>query len=69
MTPTDVDEVVAAFLGDGWGDRRTNLEFAVAHPQTSPFVADADGTLVGTGLVTVNGASGWIGTVWVAPAW
>ena len=69
MTPADIDQIVAAFLGDGWGDRRRSLEFATSDPQTQPFVADDDGTVVGTGLVTVNGSAAWIGTVWVDPAW
>jgi predicted N-acetyltransferase YhbS len=69
MTPADIDQIVAAFLRDGWGDRRTSLEFATRDPQTQPFVADDDGTVVGTGLVTVNGPAAWIGTVWVDPAW
>jgi GNAT superfamily N-acetyltransferase len=69
MTAADIDRIVAAFLHDGWGDRRTNLEFAVAHPQMYPVVADVDGVVVGTSLVAVHGATGWIGTVWVDPAW
>ena len=69
MTPADVDQIVTALLRDEWGDRRSNLDFATSHPQTYPVVADADGTIVGTGLVTVNGATAWIGTVWVDPAW
>ena len=69
MTPADVDQIVAALLRDEWGDRRSNLDFATSHPQTYPVVADADGTIVGTGLVTVNSATAWIGTVWVDPAW
>jgi hypothetical protein len=28
MTSADVDQIVAAFLADGWGDRRANLDFA-----------------------------------------
>lgn len=69
MTPADVDQVVSALLRDAWGDRRSNLDFATRHRQTHPVVADADGTIVGTGLVTVNGTTAWIGTVWVDPAW
>jgi predicted N-acetyltransferase YhbS len=69
MTPADIDQIVAAFLREDWGDRRTNLEFATSHGQTQPFVADADGTVVGTGLVTINGPAAWIGTVWVDPSW
>ncbi len=69
MTPADVDQVVAAMLRDAWGDRRANLDFATSHQQTYPVVADADGTIVGTGQVTVYGGTAWIGTVWVDPAW
>ena len=32
-------------------------------------MADAEGVVVGTGLVTVHGPAAWIGTVWVTPAW
>ena len=69
MTPADVDPIVAAFLREDWGDRRLNLEFVTSHPETHPFVADADGTVVGTGVVSVNGPVAWIGTIWVDPAW
>jgi GNAT superfamily N-acetyltransferase len=69
MTSADVDQIVAAFLADGWGDRRANLDFAIGHPLSYPVAADADGVVVGTSLVTLNGATGWIGTVWVDPAW
>lgn len=68
MTPADVGPVAAAFLREDWGDRRRNLEFVTRHPETRPFVADADG-VVGTGVLSVNGSVGWIGTVWVEPAW
>ena len=68
MTPADVEPVAAAFLREDWGDRRRNLEFVTRHPQARPFVADADG-VIGTGVLTVNGPVGWIGTVWVEPAW
>ena len=38
-------------------------------PETHPFVAEADGEVVGTGVLSVNGSVGWIGTIWVEPAW
>jgi len=69
MTPADVDPIVEAFLREQWGDRRLNLAFATTHPRMHPFVADADGVVVGTSLVTLNGPVGWIGTIWVEPAW
>jgi len=69
MTPADVDPVADAFLREDWGDRRLNLEFVTHHRETHAFVADADGTIVGTGVVSLNGSAAWIGTVWVDPAW
>jgi predicted N-acetyltransferase YhbS len=69
MTPADVDAVAAAILRENWGDRRVNLQFVARHPEARPFVADAEGELVGTGVLCVNGRVGWIGTVWVEPAW
>lgn len=69
MTPADVDPVAAAFMREGWGDRRLNLEFMTHNPGSHPFVADDGGTVVGTGLVTLNGPVGWIGTIWVEPGW
>ena len=32
-------------------------------------MADADGELVGIGVLCINGPVGWVGTVWVEPAW
>ena len=69
MTPADVEPVVAAFIRENWGDRRLNLDFVTRHAETQPFVAEADGQIVGTGVLSVNGSVGWIGTIWVEPAW
>jgi predicted N-acetyltransferase YhbS len=69
MTPADVEPVADAFLRESWGDRRLNLRFVSAHAQTRPFVADAGGRVVGTSVLSINGSVGWIGTVWVDPAW
>ena len=69
MTSRDIEPAVAAILADDWGDRRAWFEFAVAHPECRAFVAeDDDGTIVGTGIVTINGPVAWIGTIWVAPS-
>src|SRR6185503_9268719 len=69
MTPSDVEPVVAAFIRADWGDRRLNLEFVTRHAETHPFVAEADGEIVGTGVLSVNGSVGWIGTIFVEPVW
>lgn len=69
MTRADVDQTADAMLREGWGDRRIKMAFVADHPQCAPFVAEADGAIVGTGVATINGSVGWIGTIWVDPAW
>ena len=50
MTPADVEPAPAAFVREDWGDRRLGLEFVTRHAETPPFVAEADGQIVGTGV-------------------
>ncbi len=69
MTPLDVEPVASAFLREDWGDRRKGLEFVTADTETRPFAAEADGDVIGTSVLSVHGNVGWIGTVWVDPAW
>ena len=69
MTHADVDPIVALLLSQDWGDRRLYLDFVIDHPQAQPFVAEADGVVVGTGVIGLNGPVGWIGTIFVDPAW
>jgi len=67
MTPSDIEPASRAILADDWGDRRAWFDFAVTHPECHVFVAsDEDGGIIGTGVATVNGPVGWIGTIWVA---
>lgn len=70
MTTADLEPAVEAILADDWGDRRSWFEFAMASAACRPFVAeDAEGRIVGTGVATINGPVGWVGTIWVAPAY
>ncbi len=69
LTAADVDPAADAILQSGWGDRRIKLAWVAGHSGCRAFVADADGVLVGTGVATINGPVGWIGTIWVDPAW
>ena len=69
MTAGDVEPVVAAILDDDWGDRKAWFAFALASPACRVFVAeDGNGRAVGTGVLTIHGSVGWIGTIWVAPS-
>jgi GNAT superfamily N-acetyltransferase len=69
MAPGDVEPMSDAILASGWGDRRIKFRWVVGHPRCRAFVADADGLIAGTGVATINGAVGWIGTIWVHPEW
>lgn len=69
MTRADAEPAADAILRAGWGDRRIKMGFVTDHPGCRPFVAEADGAIVGTGVTTINGPVGWIGTIWVDPAW
>jgi GNAT superfamily N-acetyltransferase len=67
MTPADIEPASEAILADDWGDRRAWFGFATSHPECRVFVAEgADGAILGTGVVTINGPVAWIGTIWVA---
>jgi len=67
MTVDDIEPAVASILADDWGDRRAWFTFAIDNPSCRVFVAeDVDGRLVGTGVLTIHGAVGWVGTIWVA---
>ncbi len=69
MTRDDVDQTADAMVREGWGDRRVKMAFVADHPQCVPFVAESDGSIVGTGIATMNGTVAWIGTIWVDTPW
>jgi GNAT superfamily N-acetyltransferase len=69
MLPADVDPAADMILGHEWGVRREFLAFATSQPACVPMVAEADGAIVGTGVGTLNGPVGWIGTIFLAPEW
>lgn len=69
MRPDDLEPAAAAILADEWGDRRAWFDFALGSPACHVVVAEDDaGAIAGTGVATINGPVGWIGTIWVAPA-
>jgi GNAT superfamily N-acetyltransferase len=69
MTPADAEPTADAIHRSGWGARHAKMAFVAGHPECRPFVADADGSIVGSGVTTINGPVGWIGTIWVDPGW
>lgn len=69
LTLDDVPGVVAIIERAKWRARAAWLEFAASHPNCHPVVAEADGEPIGTGVGTASGSAGWIGTIFVDPAW
>lgn len=69
MTPADADATADAIQRSNWGGRHVKMAFVASHPQCRAFVAEAEGTIVGSGVTTINGPVAWIGTIWVDPAW
>lgn len=70
MTPADLEPVVALILADDFGDRRTWFDFGMRDPASRVLVAeDHDGRAIGTGVMSIHGHVGWVGTIWVASGW
>jgi predicted N-acetyltransferase YhbS len=67
MTRADVGPAADMIVAGGWGDRRPFFAFAVGHEACRPIVAELAGRVIATGVGTVNGRSGWVGTVFVEP--
>jgi GNAT superfamily N-acetyltransferase len=66
MLAADVPAAAQVIIDGGWGDRSVFLGWAVAHETCYPVVADDGDRVVGTGIATVNGRVGWVGTIFVA---
>ena len=69
MLPADVAPATELILANEWGVRRDWLAYAVSSPACVPLVAEVDGEIVGTGVGTASGTVGWLGTIFLAPAW
>ena len=68
MTVVDTAPAADLLLRGDWGERRTFFDWAVAQPTLAPLVAERDGEIVGTGVGSVHGSVGWVGTIYVEPA-
>ena len=67
MTAADIGPVGAIYKAGGRGDRREFFEWVLANPATQPLVGIRNGSLVGTGMATINGRVGWVGSIFVDP--
>jgi GNAT superfamily N-acetyltransferase len=67
MVSADAGPAADLILANGWGDRRAWFELAPGLPEARPVVAELDGQVVGTGVGSIHGNVGWVGTIFVAP--
>jgi ribosomal protein S18 acetylase RimI-like enzyme len=67
MTTPDAEPAAALISSGGWGDRSGFFAHVARSAACRPLVAVLDGEIVGTGVGTVNGPVGWVGTIFVAP--
>jgi GNAT superfamily N-acetyltransferase len=65
MTPADIEPAVAMYKAGGWGERSEFLQWVLANATTQPLVGLRKGYVVATGMATVNGRVGWVGSIFV----
>jgi predicted N-acetyltransferase YhbS len=68
MTPSDVEPAADVLLRGDFGDRRGFFEWSMTQPTVAPFVAEAAGRIVGTGVASAHGPGGWVGVIFVDPS-
>jgi GNAT superfamily N-acetyltransferase len=69
MVAADVDAALDLLRRGDFGERDGFLQWALPQPGITAFVAETDGRLVGTGIASAHGAVGWVGMIFVTPAW
>ena len=66
--PEDIETFVSVVSATGWSHVREAMSFYVTCPEVTPYVAESDSSIVGTGLATsYGGRSGWLGFITVLP--
>jgi GNAT superfamily N-acetyltransferase len=65
MTTADVDAVSVLYGSGGWDARRSFLIRFLANPACQALVGVRDGQVVATGMATINGPVGWVGSIFV----
>lgn len=68
MAAADIDAAVVLYRSGGWGERGAFLEKLLANPSCQPLVGVRDDAVVATGLATINGPVGWVGSIFVEPS-
>jgi GNAT superfamily N-acetyltransferase len=67
MTADDIAPAVAMYRAGGWGERERFLRTVLSVDTCRPLVGLADGELVATGMATLDGEVGWVGSIFTRP--
>jgi len=65
MAQDDIAPAVAMYRAGGWGERREYLEWMLATPAIQVLVGVRDGDVVATGMASIHGSVGWVGSIFV----
>ncbi len=68
MTAADVAPAAHMYRAGEWGERERFLEWALANPAIGLWIGGLEGRIVATGMATVNGDVGWVGSIFVDEA-
>lgn len=68
MTAADTAPAAELLRRGDWGERLVFFDWAIGQRTLVPLIAERDGEIVGTGVGSVHGSVGWVGTIFVEPA-
>ena len=68
MTAADPEPAADLLRRGDFGDRLGFFQWAIGRPTIRAFVAEEDGRIIGTGVASVHGPAGWVGVIYVDPA-
>jgi GNAT superfamily N-acetyltransferase len=67
MTAMDTEPAAELLRRGDFGERQGFFEWTLSQPTITGFVAERNGSILGTGVASVHGPVGWIGVIFVTP--
>jgi len=67
MAAADAEEAADLLRRGDFGERLDFFQWALTRPTIAPIVAEHEGRIVGTGVASAHGQTGWVGVIFVAP--
>jgi ribosomal protein S18 acetylase RimI-like enzyme len=68
MSAADPEPAADLLRRGDFGDRLGFFHWAIGRPTIRAFVAEDDGRIIGTGVASAHGHAGWVGVIYVDPA-